>query len=176
MKLYLDKKAQMMDAGTAFFKAKDGFGSVLGQIKAEMEVHGKVWKASETNMEDMPFSTKEYDLFLDFSTIWRNRYISCRLEDAGDTGRLTQDGEAIRKYAASFKEGNTGTKLRGFVHAFLIISLLAAFFSFFPLNIVIRLLCFCAALYIGYRWLTPSLISQKTVKALKKNIENCFDA
>ena len=175
MKLYLDKKAQMMDAGTAFFKTKNGFGSVLGQVKAEMEVYGKVWEASETKMEDMPFSTKEYDLFLDFSTIWRNRYISCRLEDAGDTGRFTQEGEAIRKYAASFKEGNTGTKLRGYVHALLIISLFAAAFSFFPLNIVIRLLCLCAALYIGYIWLTPSLISQKTVKTLKNNIESCFD-
>lgn len=175
MKLDLDKKTQMMDAGTAFFSTKDGFGSVLGQIKAEMEIYGKVWKASETNIEDLPFSTKEYDLFLDFSTIWRNRYISCRLEDSGDTGRRAKEGEAIRKYAASFKEGNTGTKLRGLVHAFLIISLSAAAVSFFPLNFALRLLCLCFAFYMGYSWLMPSLIAQKIVKDLKNKIEGCFD-
>ena len=107
-----DRKAQMMDAGTAFFEAKEGYGSILGEIKAEMEVYGKVLKISEIDNKELPFTTKECDLFLDFSNAFRHRYISCLLMDAGDTGKITDKGEHIRRYAAVFKEGNTSSGLR----------------------------------------------------------------
>lgn len=165
----------MMDAGTAFFKAKEGYGSILGQIKAEMEVYGKVFKATDFDIKDLPFSTKECDLFLDFSTFWRNRYISCRLEDAGETGESTKDKETVRKYAASFKEGNTDTKFRGGVYACLIILFVLSSILGFAIHFVAGLLCLAAAFYLGCNWIAPSVKSQKTVKNLKNKIESYFE-
>ncbi len=80
------KKVQMMDAGTALFEMEGGFGTALGQIRAELKEFGKVSDDGE-------------DIVLDFSTAWRKRFISCHLESAGENGDR-------HKYAAVFKEGS----------------------------------------------------------------------
>lgn len=123
-----DDKVQMMDAGTALFTGKDGFGSAIGAVKAEMDVYGTTLRSREFRQEDLPRTTKECDLFLNGSTLWRKRYISCKVEDAGDTGLRTEDGEPIRRYAAIFKEGNRSTVLRGAVHVLICAGLTACMF------------------------------------------------
>lgn len=123
-----DDKVQMMDAGTALFPAKDGFGSAIGAVKAEMDVYGRTLRAREFRPEDLPRTTKECDLFLDYSTLWRKRYISCKVEDAGDTGLRTADGEPVRRYAAIFKEGNANSFLRHLTHILLGVGLLVCMF------------------------------------------------
>ena len=123
-----DDKVLMMDAGTALFCGKDGFGSAIGTVKAEMDVYGRTLRAREFRPEDLPPTTKECDLFLDYSNLWRKRYLSCKIEDAGDTGLRSKDGEPVRRYAAIFKEGNRSTFLRNTVHLLLGIGLLACMF------------------------------------------------
>lgn len=83
-----DGKVQMLDAGMILFEAKSDFGDTLGQVKAEMEVYGKVLKPADLSEAELPESTGECDLFLDWSSIWRVRYISCHLEsaDGGESG------------------------------------------------------------------------------------------
>ena len=151
-----DRKAQMMDAGTAFFEAKEGYGSILGEIKAEMEVYGKVLKISEIDNKELPFTTKECDLFLDFSNAFRHRYISCLLMDAGDTGKITDKGEHIRRYAAVFKEGNTSSGLRN-----MFIIIIIAIFTAIGVYGFMQYYC----------WIVPSSAAQETVKSLKQKIE-----
>ena len=123
-----DEKILMMDAGTALFSGKDGFGSAIGTVKAEMDVYGTTLRAHEFRQEDLPRTTKECDLFLDCSTLWRKRCISCKVEDAGDTGLRTADGEPVRRYAAVFKEGNRSTVLRRAVYALACAALMACMF------------------------------------------------
>lgn len=101
----IDKKVQMMDAGMTLFTSAKPFGTVLGGIKTEMSGYGRVRRSNEISVEDIPDTTGECDLFMDWSTPWRWRAVSCKLEDAGAAG-VNQDGEAVRRYAASFKEGN----------------------------------------------------------------------
>ena len=99
----------MLDAGMTLFKSGENFGNTLGQVKAEMEVYGKVLKPSEIADVVLPESTGDCDLFLNWSTFWRIRYISCHLESSGDG------------YAATFKEGNRSTTFRGIVMALLLL-------------------------------------------------------
>ena len=166
-----DRKAQMMDAGTAFFEAKEGYGSILGELKAEMEVYGKVLKNSEIDNKELPFTTKECDLFLDFSNAFRYRYISCLLMDAGDTGKITDKGEHIRRYAAVFKEGNTSSGLRN-MFTIIIIAIFTAigvygFMQYIPAGFI----GIAGILSIAYCWIVPSSAAQETVKSLKQKIE-----
>lgn len=120
-----DDKIKMMDAGTALFTGKDGFGSAIGSVRAEMEVYGKVLRPADFREDGLPSSLQGCDLLLDRSTLWRKRHVSCKVEDAGDTGLRTPDGETVRRYAAVFMEGNRSTFLRGAVHALVCAALLA---------------------------------------------------
>ena len=101
----IDKKVQMMDAGMVLFTSEKPFGTVLGGIKAELTKLGKVKRANEMLPEELPDTTGECDLFVDWSTPLRWRAVSCRLEDAGLVGK-NADGEEIRRYALCVKEGN----------------------------------------------------------------------
>ena len=94
-------KTQMMDAGMTLFTSEKPFGTVLGGIKMEMSKYGAVRRANEISAD----TTGECDLFVDWSTPLRWRAISCRLEDAGPAG-TNAEGAELRRYAASFKEGN----------------------------------------------------------------------
>ena len=155
-------KVQMMDAGMTLFQSGQGFGNTLGQVKAEMEEYGKVLKANDMENVHVPESTGVYDLFMDWSTVWRVRYISCRLESAGEM----PDGTP--RYAASFKEGNRSTFLRGTVMTVLL--LVAACAVFFVSGIVYTLAGLLLAAVTAYVWLSPSAVAQKTVSALMEKL------
>ena len=105
----IDKKVQMMDAGMVLFTSEKPFGTVLGGIKAELTKLGDVKRSNEISMDELPDTTGECDLFVDWSSPLRWRAISCLLEDAGLVGH-NSDGEEIRRYAVSFKEGNKNRK------------------------------------------------------------------
>ncbi len=101
----IDRKVQMMDAGMVLFTSEKPFGTVLGGIKVELTQLGDVKRSSEISQEELPDTTGECDLFVDWSTPFRWRAISCRLEDAGLVG-TNADGEEIRRYALCVKEGD----------------------------------------------------------------------
>ncbi len=105
----IDKKVQMMDAGMVLFTSEKPFGTVLGGIKAEMTKLGDVKRSNEISPNELPDTTGECDLFVDWSTPLRWRAISCRLEDAGLIGH-NSDGEEIRRYALCLKEGDKNRK------------------------------------------------------------------
>ena len=102
-------KVQMMDAGMTLFETKEGFGNTLGQVKAEMEEYGKVLKANELEGVALPESTGDYDLFMNWSTIWRVRYISCHLESAG---LEEKDGKTERRSIDMPPRSRRGTRAR----------------------------------------------------------------
>ena len=64
----IDKKVQMMDAGMVLFTSEKPFGTVLGGIKAELTKLGKVKRANEISPDELPDTTGECDLFVDWST------------------------------------------------------------------------------------------------------------
>ena len=106
----IDKSTYMMDVGMRLFDSEKPYGIVLGGIKKEMEGYGKVLRTNEFSDEDLPKASVGCDLFLDRSTRYKSKYISCTLEDAGTVGR-TADGEEIHRYAAALKEGNKNTNV-----------------------------------------------------------------
>jgi len=151
----MDRKAQMMDAGTALFSSGEEFGPTIGRVMAEMAVYGKVFKPSEIDPEILPFSTGRCDLFLDWSTPWRYRYISALVEDV--------PGEGERRYAVTFKEGNRSTPLRAGVHILLILCFLSLFFWG---NAWLGICGVAAACLTAYRWVAPSRKAVRVVRAL----------
>ena len=116
----IDRETQMMDAGMRLFETEKPFGTVLGGIKTEMAKYGKVLKPNEIVESELPEASVGCDLFLDRSTRFKTKYISCALEDAGVVG-TTPDGEEIHRYAASLKEGNKNTNERIYVAFALVI-------------------------------------------------------
>ncbi|HAY18552.1 MAG TPA: hypothetical protein DCY24_05035 [Rikenellaceae bacterium] len=107
----IDKKVQMMDAGMVLFTSEKPFGTVLGGIKAELTKLGEVKRANEISMDEVPDTTGVFDLFVDWSSPFRWRAISCRLEDAGLVG-TNADGNEIRRYALCLKEGNKNRRCK----------------------------------------------------------------
>ena len=163
----LDRKVQMMDAGTGLFETAKPFGTVLGGLKVELEKYGKVLRAQEIDPVDLPETTGACDLFLDWSTPLRKRYIACRLEDAGGAGK-TGEGEEIRRYAASFKEGNRNTPLRK-----ICILLIAHIFFIGGIvdgldipRVITSIAGVALGLLVMYLWLKPSTLAQKQVRRL----------
>lgn len=140
------KKIQMMDAGTALFEMEGGFGTALGQIRAELREFGKVYDEDE-------------DLVLDFSTIWRKRIIRCHLEGAGENGEL-------HRYAAVFKEGSRSTALRGWVHGTMITVL--TLILFFPgmAGFGLSAVCSVGIAILAWSWIYPSRSSVATTKKI----------
>lgn len=162
----MNMKVQMMDAGMTLFESGQGFGNTLGQVKAEMEVYGKVLKANDMEGVKVPDSTGDFDLFMDWSTIWRVRYISCHLESAGE---ISSGEGSVYRYAATFKEGNRSTLLRGMVMLVLMIAFMAETVIVPGLLFTLQGL-FCAALT-AYIWILPSRKAQKIVFALMEKLE-----
>ena len=162
----------MMDAGMGLFKTEKPFGIVLGGIKVEMQKHGKVFRYNEIDAAQLPPTTGECDLFLDWSTPFRKRCISCRLEDAGECGK-TDEGETVHRYAASFKEGsrNTGARI-------ILVLLLAGIFiglGIAGIPQVPRTFTILAGIALGtatvYCGLMPSLKARKTVRKLIETVK-----
>ena len=121
----LHRKVLMMDAGTALFTGAAGFGDAIGRVKAEMDVFGKTRHVADLRPEDLPAAVRDCDLFLDASTPWRIRYIACKVEDAGSTGRTDAGDREIRRYAAVFTEGNKSSVLRNAAFLLAAFSILA---------------------------------------------------
>ena len=116
----IDRNVQMMDAGMRLFETEKPFGTVLGGIKTEMAQYGKVYRTNEIDRDSLPAASSGCDLFLDRSTRYKSKYLTCSLEDAGIVGK-TSDGEEIHRYAASLKEGNKNTNVGLYVAASLVI-------------------------------------------------------
>ena len=116
----IDKRVHMMDAGMRLFESEKPFGTIIGGIKNEMGQYGNLMRRNETNPDDLPPTTDDCDLFVDRSTKFKSKYLSCKIEDAGIVGK-TDDGEEIHRYAASLKEGNRNTNVGIYVHLALII-------------------------------------------------------
>lgn len=160
-----NSKVQMMDAGMTLFESEENFGNTLGQVKAEMETYGKVLKSSELDTAKLPVSTGECDLFMDWSSIWRIRYISCHVESAGER---IENGKTIYKYAASFKEGNRSTSLRGIV--MMIFMVIFTIETIFASRIIFTLQGLIFAGLTAYLWILPSRKAQNNVQDLEETL------
>lgn len=148
-----------MDAGMTMFNSDDNFGPVLGQVKAEMAVYGTVHTPSEGI--SVPDSVGEYDFFLDWSNLWRKRYISCHIESAG----TVQNGDKVtNRYAALFREGNRSTALRGCTMALGILSALSCIILIHNAIAITGGLAFI--LFTAYRWIMPSSKAASTVNSI----------
>ena len=56
--MQFNKKVQMLDAGMTLFKSGENFGNTLGQVKAEMEVYGKVMPPRSRKATGAPHSVE----------------------------------------------------------------------------------------------------------------------
>lgn len=163
----IEKNVQMMDAGMRLFETEKPFGTVLGGIKTELARYGKVYRTNEFRPEEMPELTEDCDLFLDWSSIFRTRYLSCKLEDAGLAGR-TEDGEEIHRYAAFFREGGRNKPLHLVSSVLLLIILFGTFLlhcRFLP-KFVIILVVFGLGLMGIYNMLRPSKKGQELISRI----------
>ncbi len=165
----LDRKTQMMDAGMVLFETEKPFGTVLGGLKTELAAYGRVLRGDEIRKDEIPDSTGECDLFLDWSTPIRWRCVSCRLEDVGHAGQ-TAEGEEIRRYAVSFKEGCRNRRSRILVTQTLAAALIILGFVGIPgiPSVFTVIAGFAAAFVLEYLALRPSVKSQKMVAGLLK--------
>jgi len=154
-----DQNVFMMDAGIALMNIEGGFGEAIGQAKVELKPYGEVYRVSDTDggkfdqtisADNLPTTTGDCDLFLDYSTILRRRYISAKVEFAGEN-----------RYAIRIKEGNKNAPLRDFF------TLAIAAYGFIVLLMgigIIRKLIGVGLIVLGlYLWLKPS--SKATSKA-----------
>lgn len=151
----MDKKAQMMDAGTVLLTAGDR-QSALEAVSAIMQDYGKV----TGEPSEVPSTTGPCDLFLDFSSPWRNRYISCTVEGAGN-GR----------FAAVFKQGDTPAPLRTAVFILAAAAVITAAFLM-PAKGVSVPTGIAIAVYIAYRWLIPSRKAIRTVRKIQSRLRD----
>ena len=167
----IDRETQMMDAGMRLFLTEKPYGNVLGGIKTEMAKHGKVLRPNEIVDSDLPEASVGCDLFLDRSTRFKSKYISCSLEDAGIVG-TTPDGEDIHRYAASLKEGNKNTNVGIYVACSLVI--IWAMLGWFISEGIgwIALVFAIIGIYGAWRMLRPSKDNAKLTNQLLETFEN----
>jgi len=163
----IDRKVQMMDAGMGMFQTEKPFGTVIGGIKSELAKYGKVWKLNEIKEEELPPTTGDCDIFMDWSTPLRHRHISCKLEEAGLVGK-TDEGEEIHRYAASFKEGNRNTTLKStIVLACALVILVLGILGTDGVPGIVTILAALAIDVLGIIWcLRPSVKAQKLIRSL----------
>lgn len=157
MAIGFNRRIQMMDAVMVLRNSDESFGNVIGQAKAEMEPYGKVWRATELDSSQLPESTAEYDLFMDYSNFWRVRYISCKVESAGEN-----------RWAIRLKEGNRSSRLRDI---FFITVLVAAAICWIIPSFLTHIAVFAVILADLYFWIYPSKKAQRTVRAIATALE-----
>ena len=158
-----DRKAQMMDAGGARFILRGGYGTALGLVRHHMEEVGKVFPAQDSL--PVPPSTGPYDLFVDLSSPWRRRYISCKVDDSGEAPEWKSEEGPSRHYSATFKQGDRSTPLRSTVFAICALALLGiALFGGAPF--LVKLCLIVLALLVAYAWTAPSSLCIKAVRGL----------
>lgn len=159
---YFDTNVQMMDAGMVLIDSNESFGEMLGTVKATLSGYGKLYIVNDTNggkftngvaLSDLPESTAYCDLFIDRSTIFRKRYLSCTVEWAGEG-----------KYALKLKEGNKNAPLRDLVT--LLMSGYGFIYVLMGRNMLFRLAGLVLILIGLYLWSKPSVSAQKTAKEI----------
>ena len=142
------KELQMMDAGSVLAETGEGFGSMIGCVKAELAEYGKV------------VETEDQGFLLDFSNAWRIRRISCTVEDAGSAGRTDSEDREVRRYAVTFKEGNASGWLRKVFFAVLLAALaILTFRCIFAL---------AGLLFAAYWSIIPASSPRRVLSALKR--------
>jgi hypothetical protein len=168
----LHKHVQMMDAGCVLFQTEKPYGIVLGGVKREMERYGRVLRRTEFSPDDVPETTGDCDLFLDWSAWHRVRCIACKLEDAGTVGR-TEEGEEIHRYAASFKEGNANTPVRKVIAwGAAILLLLVSIFIKFPIPRALAIIIAIAiGIFLVIEMLRPSRKAQNAIRSFCETLK-----
>ena len=159
-----DTRVQMMDAGMKLFESENGFGTCIGQVKANLKETGKVLEARELEGIALPGSTGDFDLFVDRSNLWRKKYLSCRIEYAGER---EEGGKTIFRYAASFREGNR-SGLRAVT--MLVLMLLSAAAAVVFNSFISYLAGFAAIVAIACLWIMPSGEAVRTVRRLMSEL------
>lgn len=160
-----DTRVQMMDAGMKLFESENGFGTCIGQVKANLKETGKVLEARELEGIAIPGSTGDFDLFVDRSNLWRKKYLSCRIEYAGER---EEGGKTIFRYAASFREGNRSRGLRAVT--MLVLMLLSAAAAVVFNSFISYLAGFAAIVAIACLWIMPSGEAVRTVRRLMSEL------
>ena len=159
-----DTRVQMMDAGMKLFESENGFGTCIGQVKANLKETGKVLEARELEGIALPGSTGDFDLFVDRSNL-RKKYLSCRIEYAGER---EDGGKTIFRYAASFREGNRSRGLRAVT--MLVLMLLSAAAAVVFNSFISYLAGFAAIVAIACLWIMPSGEAVRTVRRLMSEL------
>jgi len=139
----------MMDAGSVLAETGEGFGSMIGCVRAELAYYGKV-----TETED--------GFLMDFSNSWRVRRISCKVEDAGPAGRIDAEDREVRRYAVTFKEGNASGWLRKLVFAIVMIAFAVLTFRCFFAIVGLLLAAYCSII--------PASSSRRVLDAIKNRL------
>ncbi len=170
MSIQLRKNTLIQDAGTAIFQTHKGMGTVLGQVKTELANYGKVYKADEVTELQSYNNLRDFEFIVDVSNLFWKQYIVCFVEDSGDSGKKTIDGESIRKYAVSFKEWNKSSNFR--IFCFIFIALLALivpmlFEQMLFLLISLLLAFYCLWAILQYRP-NANMLSIKLIKHIQK--------
>jgi len=161
----IDTDTIMMDAGVALFTSRGSFGTVMGQTRAELAEYGNV-----LGHEDVPQWKEDFDLMLDFSSALRKRYITCKVEDAGDTGTVSEQGEPLRRYAVTLKEGDGSTPLRGICH---IIGMILPFVlsAVCGGGILLYILSAVIAILLVFSWISPDKKAVEVCRRIKEDLE-----
>lgn len=150
----MDSKIQMMDAGSVFFSMEEGFGTAMGQVRAEMKAFGRVGDVDDW-------------MLLDSSDLWMKRYVLCRVEDAG-----MSDGR--HRYCAVFREGSRSTPLRNLCLLACAAGCLVFAFTATPKDwkgVMLTVLFILVAISICYDMMRASRSSVETLERLKGKIE-----
>lgn len=159
----MDKKIQMMDAGTALFTINEDFGTALGMVKTAMGAFGgRVYRATDSQTVSFPEGAADADLLLDFSSRWRNRCISCKLEYAGT------DVNGKHRYAAVFKQGDSSGRIRNYTLLTLcVIIVLGMIAAPGTIRIIAGILL---VIFIGYWKISPSKDARIRVEEIIKSL------
>ena len=113
----------------------------------------------------LPDSTGDFDLFVGRSNLWRKKYLSCRIEYAGER---EDGGKTIFRYAASFREGNRSRGLRAVT--MLVLMLLSAAAAVVFNSFISYLAGFTAIVAIACLWIMPSGEAVRTVRRLMSEL------
>ena len=102
-----------------------------------------------------------------FKSPWRIRYISCHVESAGEH---VVNGKTAQRYAATFKEGNRSSSLRGVVMFLFLISFATE--ALITPGIIYTLQGIIFAGLTAYLWILPSSKAQKVIKKLMNRLSH----
>jgi hypothetical protein len=149
----LDKDVKMMDSGLSLISSEKDFTTVSNQIMTILGSDGG--KVSKTGPSDM---------VLDYSTPWRNKFISCHLEEDG------KDAQGKTRYAASFMEGNASNWLRRLTQltTLTVVLVITAILSHGFLEVILFILFILTYLFVS---VLPSYRSQKRMERTVREVD-----